>query len=177
MSKQKEKHMKQRNNNDKAEHHDVCPSCLKAVDSSGYCNHCDAMGDGPYQQNNIFTCQECGKVEDVKKWIGECQKELKERNLCRSCNFWYNNKMADNNRNWVIIDGNHYVVKDEEDRSVFRGHGGMKIGIAKNNGETITTTNLWHQGCIPNHLKKWFVDNNNDINNIDNAVFTNVDKE
>lgn len=30
---------------------DVCPSCGKAVDPAGYCNHCDAMGDGPYQQN------------------------------------------------------------------------------------------------------------------------------
>ena len=29
----------------------VCPSCGKAVDPAGYCNHCDAMGGGPYQQS------------------------------------------------------------------------------------------------------------------------------
>jgi hypothetical protein len=36
----------------------VCPSCKKATDPAGYCNHCDALGDGPYQQTNSSTGQE-----------------------------------------------------------------------------------------------------------------------
>lgn len=101
-----------------------------------------------------FRCKECKKIEDVVKWSESCRTELLARKLCHVCNFWHNNKIANSNRWWVVIDGHHYVVQDEDSGGYFRGYGGRKFIIKKNDGQVLTTTNLWHQGKIPGHLMR-----------------------
>jgi hypothetical protein len=49
------------------------------------------------------------------------------------------------------IDGVHYVLSPETDG--WKGCGGNKHKIRLLSGEEIETTNLWHQGPIPEELK------------------------
>lgn len=55
-------------------------------------------------------------------------------------------------KNAVIIDGECYHIGDENAHPCFRGFGGDKFVIKFNNGKTVTTTNLWHNGTIPKEL-------------------------
>lgn len=47
------------------------------------------------------------------------------------------------------IDGDHYIVGAEDAPNSMRGYGGRKFGIKFNDGRVVITTNLWHQGTIP----------------------------
>jgi hypothetical protein len=57
------------------------------------------------------------------------------------------------------INGVHYVIGKEDVSYFWRGNGGHKFKIKFSDGEEITTTNLWHQGGIPEELKTILKDN------------------
>jgi hypothetical protein len=57
------------------------------------------------------------------------------------------------------INGVHYVIGREDASSFWKGSGGRQVKIKFSNGEEITTTNLWHQGGIPEELKTILKDN------------------
>jgi hypothetical protein len=62
------------------------------------------------------------------------------------------------NQKVARIKGQHYVIEDEG-ATFFRGCGGHKHKIKYFSGEEIVTTNLWHQGEIPEELKEILKDN------------------
>lgn len=61
----------------------------------------------------------------------------------------------------AIIDGHHYVIEPEDDKSGSRGFGGDKFVIHFNDGREVVTTNLWCQGEIPENYKDKFPNNAN----------------
>lgn len=71
----------------------------------------------------------------------------------------------------VRIKGEHYVIGNESDSNVFRGYGGrefrIKFTAGPHAGQIIETTNLWHQGTIPEAYCSALPDN---------AIFTPTQK-
>lgn len=61
------------------------------------------------------------------------------------------------------IDGNHYVIGKEDNKAGFRGFAGHKFVIefisGPHQGKIIETTNLWHQGKIPEEYRELLPDN------------------
>lgn len=79
-----------------------------------------------------------------------CNKELKS-SRCFTCEYWekfYKDLKKDPER-YIVIDGVGYTIGDEDSPSYFRGFGGDKFQIIRNNGEKIVSTNLWCSGDIP----------------------------
>jgi hypothetical protein len=75
---------------------------------------------------------------------------------------WFNNNdVTDENQIAVRFNGVHFVIGPEN--GTFKGFGGRKCIIqftdGPHKGKLIETTNLWHQGTIPNELKDILVDN------------------
>lgn len=100
-----------------------------------------------------MICKECKQTISFA-FVDSVKKQLKEKQLCFSCNFWDNliTEVPDNQR--IVIEGHHYIPLPEEDGPTrFKGYGGRTFIIHKENGETITTSNLWHQGKIPEHYR------------------------
>lgn len=108
-------------------------------------------------------CIVCGKefescrYRDIKGFI--CDDE------CFNKNFWtdlYEKGKATTHK-CVVVDGTHYIIGPEEDRG-FRGFSGRKFVIRFFDGTEVTTTNLWHQGHVPERFKDMFPNNAEFIN-------------
>lgn len=97
-----------------------------------------------------------------------CGKEIKESSsyeaiLCGAdeCfHTWFWKNALDDEA--IIIDQNCYHAAPEHDNSGFRGFGGRRFKIRMLSGKIIETTNLWHQGRIPDEFYR-----------SDNAEFVN----
>lgn len=89
-----------------------------------------------------MKCVICGKEIEKSKYTNavlcssECFKRL----------FW--KEALDDEA--LIIDGECYHVEPEKKHGV-KGFGGREFTIQKADGEIIKTTNLWHQGEIPDY--------------------------
>ena len=89
-----------------------------------------------------MKCVICGKEIEKSKYANavlcstECFKRL----------FW--KEALDDTA--LIIDDECYHVEPENESGT-RGFGGREFTIQKNDGEIIKTTNLWHQGEIPDY--------------------------
>jgi hypothetical protein len=63
------------------------------------------------------------------------------------------------NKKVARINGQHHVIGDESVSDFWKGCGGNQFKIKYFSGEEIVTTNLWHQGEIPEELKEILKDN------------------
>lgn len=70
-----------------------------------------------------------------------------DNNLCQSCQHWADLAMNKDNQEVVRYKGQHYIVGEQE--ADYKGMGGQKFIIKFDDGRTIETDNLWHQGNIP----------------------------
>jgi hypothetical protein len=71
---------------------------------------------------------------------------------------WLNNNNTDEyNYKVARINGQHHIIGNEG--SQHKGCGGRKHIIKFKDGKIVETTNLWHQGEIPEELKNILVDN------------------
>lgn len=95
------------------------------------------------------------------RYMREVKETLIKRNLCFNCNFWYEYALVKDNPTHAIIAGNHYIIGSEEEDTPlkWRGHYGAYFKIRFNDGREIETTNLWHQGKIPQRFKEKLPDN------------------
>ena len=55
------------------------------------------------------------------------------------------------------IDGEHYMIAPESWKS--KGFGGAEHRIRFDDGRVVTTTNLWHQGTIPEDMREQLPNN------------------
>lgn len=105
-------------------------------------------------------CRLCGQPIENHYINSE---EMQEKQLCFSCNFWDNQRLTDlkgDKYSWCVCNGIHYRLGDEDSKATFfRGFGGKRVLIKWNDGTTKESTNLWCQGNIPEHLRKYFPDN------------------
>ena len=99
-----------------------------------------------------LKCKKCNsKIEQC--YGTERNKELRDRHLCFSCNFWYSWAKRKNEPNIVRINHNHYYIEEETNESNdCKGHYGEKFVILFKDGRKVTTTNLWHQGEISKYF-------------------------
>lgn len=114
-------------------------------------------------------CRECDAV--IETWFIHSE-ELLSKKLCFECYFWLeeilaaqNGDIFRNGRKVVRVrqEGGlwHYIIGPEDtsnEEVKLRGFGGVKFRIKFTagpfEGQTITTTNLWCQGVIPERFWK-----------------------
>jgi hypothetical protein len=112
--------------------------------------------------NPSYTCKECTKLVEEKKlpYSEALNKELIFKQLCFSCNFWCIRCLGVESLKSVRVNGLHYWIGNTcgGDKK-FRGFGGRRFVIRFMGGREVTTTNLWHQGEIPEHFRERLPDN------------------
>ena len=108
----------------------------------------------------IITCRLCHE-QDKNSFCQPTKAEMKLRQLCFNCNFWTNiiNEDKEHPEIVVIVDKNHYQIAPEQTPKKWRGFGGHLWNIVFNDGRTVKTTNLWHQGDIPEYFQSQLPDN------------------
>lgn len=109
-----------------------------------------------------MTCRICGGSQDLNAYNAEQQKALR---LCRTCVFWWekvewraNGDITCQGKRVARILGNHYVIHPDVQAGPM-GFGGRKHLIKFDNGEEVTTHNLWHQGEIPHWFREHLPNN------------------
>lgn len=105
-----------------------------------------------------MKCKLCNKTVSLAYTDG-VRKELKERQLCFGCNFWYGLQYEIPEEDRIIIDGEHYVILPDSPQRKYSGYGGREFVIKRNDGSLVVTRNLWHQGSIPEQFKSRFTNN------------------
>ena len=108
----------------------------------------------------IVQCRICGK-SDRACYCEPTKTNMVERSLCFNCLFWQEYVERKDDPSHIRVDGSYYVVAPENDRASLsmRGFGGSRFRIRLSDGKVITTTNLWHQGTIPEHFRSQLPDN------------------
>ena len=109
-----------------------------------------------------MKCRICGEKIDTHYGEGLGNK-LKLLKICFTCDFWVEKFEGLNNIFVARIDNKHYTIGPEKDTGGDRGFDGQKFVIKFNhdkwNGNPVTTTNLWHQGEIPERFRKYLPNN------------------
>jgi len=106
-------------------------------------------------------CSICGRIYSAR-YIKEVRAQLLAENICHSCHFWNGYVRIKNDPAIARIRGKHYKVVKEtgpDYPASCKGYGGSRFIIRWNDGREITTTNLWHQGEIPDHFRAELPDN------------------
>ncbi|KKN43895.1 hypothetical protein LCGC14_0698440 [marine sediment metagenome] len=86
--------------------------------------------------------------------------QMVENQHCFSCNFWSRWVTTIDSPTHLVIEGTHYIVgRESSAHRSSRGFGGSRFDIVTNDGRTITTTNLWRQGEVPDHFRDVLPDN------------------
>lgn len=106
----------------------------------------------------MITCNICGKQENNKKFSVAIAEDIRKKELCFSCLFWKAKVSIRDRLNVARIDGDHFII-NESDTISKRGYNGQEFTIKFFDGREVTTTNLWHQGKIPEHFRKFLPDN------------------
>jgi hypothetical protein len=113
--------------------------------------HIDSFTEAP-EEPSLF-CVECGDRE-LLKWMDVEKKKLIEKQLCFSCNHWYEvledpAAVFAPGEFWGDPSLHAYVIGDEDPSNRWRGFGGRKFVLLFATGARIETTNLWHSGKVP----------------------------
>lgn len=111
------------------------------------------------------TCRHCGKTEEAC-YVEERKKSMVDNNHCFSCDFWMDLvKRHARDENCVAVSKDstglrpfsHVTIGPETTSPhAFRGFGGSKFEIEFADGTKRVTTNLWHQGEIPERFRYLF---------------------
>lgn len=102
-----------------------------------------------------IVCGECGEA-DLLCWFEAKRQALIDAGVCLGCDHFL--RLIDNPRG-VRINHEHYMVGDERGPASVRGYGGARHTFKMFDGTTITTTDLWSQGTIPEHFWTRLPDN------------------
>lgn len=103
-----------------------------------------------------LICKVCGHRE-LLKWAHK--KQLIERQLCFSCDFWQD-VMDDPSvvfapgSFWGDPEIHAYSIGEEDVSIMSRGFGGRKFRLLFTTGAEIVTTNLWHRGAVPERFRE-----------------------
>jgi hypothetical protein len=102
-----------------------------------------------------WKCSKCGGVVELSY---HHRKQLEDKKMCFSCDFWDSKVKSKNGR--VIINSECYYIKPDNPNAMFKGHGGRSFKIRiLDTGEVIHTKNLWNAGGVPDVFKNELPDN------------------
>jgi hypothetical protein len=85
-----------------------------------------------------------------------------EKDACFRCRFWEEKENIGKGRHRlrvVRIQGEHYMIAEDNPSAAFQGCGGRKFTILFYDGRRVETKNLWCQGTIPHHFRSRLPDN------------------
>ena len=87
--------------------------------------------------------------------------EYSHKEYCFDCCFWLPkvNARLRQDPTCVVVNGNHYIIGEEDGSGAFRGHGGAKFIIRFKCGRQVVSHNLWYQGEIPALWRHILTDN------------------
>lgn len=102
-----------------------------------------------------LKCKVCGKKIEKSRYTNGvlCSAE------CFVTDYWNERVALRDTADSVRINGIQYFIDKENSKSSFRGFGGRKFIIEFFDGRVVTTTNLWHNGEIPDTHKSLLPDN------------------
>jgi len=99
-----------------------------------------------------YDCVLCGEAYDSSSHYG--MEEAEKAKRCFHCDFWVQKIQSGKG---VRINGHHYQIGREGD--AFPGFSGRRFVILFRDGTRVVTTNLWHQGEIPERFRDTLPDN------------------
>lgn len=102
-----------------------------------------------------LTCEHCGGREEGR-YMKECRDEMARNRACFNCNFWLEKvrwRESGDPTAVVTKDYRHYRIGVESGTPAFRGFGGHKFTVRFHDGREVETTNLWHQGTVPERFR------------------------
>jgi len=102
-----------------------------------------------------YDCRMCGNTNETHTHLGR----LVEGKLCFNCDFWDQYAKRVDDPRCVRVNGTHYVIAADEPDGMFRGFGGQGFTVQFFDGRTVATSNLWHQGTIPELFRDRLPDN------------------
>jgi len=113
---------------------------------------CERNGNGcncGWEEYKLISCPYCGR-EGKERYDGKCH----------SCHFWLRKvELSEEDRvRQVIVDNIHYMI-GKQNTSGFKGFGGREFIIQFFDGRIVETSNLWHQGEIPERFRSMLPDN------------------
>jgi len=140
----------------------ICPRCgnetyhTVGTPEGQICSDCYNMEKYEKGEEGFFLCPICGKADSPTNWSGGLP-----RGLCFNCSFWTGIKEEYDKGHKLVIDGNAYQVGEElpDHSPAFRGFAGRRFTIRQNGGKIIKTSNLWHNGKIPDRFREQMPDN------------------
>lgn len=106
-------------------------------------------------------CRECGGVV-VTTYCNKA--DLIKYNLCFHCDHWRGLVLKAGDSNSVRVKHRHYQIGPETGPKQWRGHGGSKFIVRFNDGREVVSTDLWHQGTIPEYFWDRLPDNAEFVN-------------
>lgn len=108
-----------------------------------------------------MKCVECEEIIEFH-FMEEINNEMRERQMCFYDNFWARMKDLDESGEYLPIitaTYHHYTTGPEDAPKISKGFGGAKATIEFDTGIEVTSTNLWHQGQIPERWQDRFEPN------------------
>lgn len=114
-----------------------------------------------YKEHSVFVCKTCGKYT-FRRLMPHAY--LNGEN-CHTCSYWFKKATygPERRERQVIVNHTHYMIGEEFEGPGFRGLGGRGLAIGFLDGRVVITSNLWHQGEIPEHFWDLLPDNANFI--------------
>ena len=101
--------------------------------------------------NNTEICPCCGN-----EYVRDMPPDTYFYDCCEDCSFWLEKLyLPDYTDRQVIVDGTHYMLGN----SSIKGFAGATFKIKFFSGCIVETSNLWHQGRIPEHFRSALPDN------------------
>ena len=107
----------------------------------------------------MCNCKICGKPIVTGIYVHYVEKQMKNNQMCFSCNLWREHKEIDKERTFAVIKGGHYVLEPHNPDSFSSGMCGRRYTIRFFDGRTVVCDNLWFQGNIPAEWRDEFPDN------------------
>lgn len=104
----------------------------------------------------MLKCEICGKEIEHSSYAGAT---LCSDNECFSKYYWLERVNNQDSPTQVVIDGFVFQIGREDSLSSFRGFSGRQFKIKFFDGRIVTTTNLWHNGKVPEEFRDQLPDN------------------
>ena len=102
-----------------------------------------------------MKCEVCGKEIEESRFSNAvlCSSE------CFKRHYWLERLNNQDSPTQVVIDGVVYQIGSESTYDMLKGYNGGLFLIHFFDGRKVKTTNLWHNGDIPDDLRDQFKDN------------------